>query len=77
MQVNIDTIQTTTYIPDCMPIQEIQQTTSQDEHLQQIKEHIIKGWLEKRDQIPQDIITDWTFCDDIEVIDGVLLKGRC
>ena len=55
MQLNMDAIQTTTNIPDCMAIQELQQANSQDEHLQQLKEHIIKGWPENKDQIPQDM----------------------
>ena len=52
MQLNIDAIQTTTSIQDCMRVQELQQATSQDEHLQQLKEHSIKGWSENKDQIP-------------------------
>ena len=62
MQVNIDAIQTTTNIPDCMTKHKLQKETSQDEHLQQLKEHNIKGWPEKIDHIPQDIRTyssDW------------------
>ena len=55
MQLNIYAIQTTTNIQDCMTIQELQQATSQDEHLQQLKEHIINVWREKKDQIPQDM----------------------
>ena len=61
MQFNIDTIQATTNIPDCMTIHELQQAKSQDEHLLCLKEHIIQGWPENRDQIPQDMRTYWTF----------------
>ena len=39
MQLNIDAIQTATNIPDCMTIQELQQATSQNGHLQELKEH--------------------------------------
>ena len=53
MQLNIDAKQTTTSFQDCMIIQELQQVTSQNE---QVKQHIIKGWLENKDQIPQDIL---------------------
>ena len=41
MQLNINAIQTSTNISDCMKIHKLQQTTSQDEHLQSLKEHII------------------------------------
>ena len=55
MQLNINAIQTTTYIPDCMKIQELQQVTSQDEHLQHLHDHIVRGWPEHRDEIPLDM----------------------
>ena len=61
MLLNIDTIQTMTNIPDCMTIQQLQQGTSQDDHLQQLKCYIIRGWPENKDQIPQDMQTYWKF----------------
>ena len=76
MQVNIDAILTTTNIPDYMTVQELQQTTLQDEKLQQLKEHIIQDWPENKGQKPQDMRTYWIFCDEMAVIDGLKLKGR-
>ena len=76
MQLNMDTIQATIYIQDCMTTHELQQATSQDEHLQCLKEHNIKSWLENTDQISQDMRTYWTFCDDMAMFDGIILKGR-
>ena len=61
MQLNVDTIQTTTNIPGCMMIQQLQQAISQDNYLQQLKDYFIRGWPENRDQIPQDMQTYWTF----------------
>ena len=74
--IEIDVIQTTTNIPDCMTVQQLQQATSQDHHLQQLKDYIIRGWPENKDQIPQDIQTYWTFHDYLAVIDGVILRDR-
>ena len=37
MQLNIEAIQTMTNISDCITIQQLQQATSQDDHLQQLK----------------------------------------
>ena len=54
-------IQTTTNIPNCMTIHKLQFRTSQGEHLQCLKEYIIKGWPENRDQMPQDTRTYWMF----------------
>ena len=57
MHLNIDTIHTTTNNSDCVTIQELQQVPSQHEHLQQLKEYIIRDWSENKDQIPQDMRT--------------------
>ena len=77
MQFNINAIQTTTYIPECMTMHEMQQAMSQDQHLEHLKDFIIKGWSENRVQITQDIRTYWIFRDDMEVNDRVIIKGRC
>ena len=61
MQININTIQTTTNIPECMTIHELQHATSQKEHLQHLKDYVIQGWPESRDQIQQDMRPYWTF----------------
>ena len=59
-----------------LTIRQLQQATSQDDYLQQLKEYNIRGLPENKDQIPQDIWTYWTFWDDMGVIDGIILKGR-
>ena len=64
----------TTNIPDCMT--ELKQTTSQDEHLHHCQEHIIRGWPNHGDQIPQDRRPHLMFHDDMVGIDGVVLKNR-
>ena len=51
MQVNINTIQTTTNIPECISIHELQKATLEDNHLQQLKEQVIRGRPEYRDHI--------------------------
>ena len=61
MQVNVDTIQTTTNILDCMMMHQLQQAISQNDHLQQLKDYIIRGWPENKDQIPQDMQAYWLF----------------
>ena len=44
-----------------MMIQQLQQATSQDNHLQKLKDYIIRGLTENKDQIPQDMQTYWIF----------------
>ena len=65
MQVNINTIQTTTNIPECRMIHELQQATLQDNHLKQLKEHIIRGMQDNKDHIEQNLRLYWTFRDDM------------
>ena len=56
MQLNVDVIQAIMNIPDCMMIQQLQQATSQDDHLQQCKDYI-RDWPENKDQTPQHMQT--------------------
>ena len=60
-----------------MTVHELQQAMSQDQHLQHLKDYVIEGWPESRDQIPQDIRTYWTLRDDMAIIDGIIIKVRC
>ena len=64
-------------MPEGMTMYELQQATSQDQHLQFLKDYIIQGWPEGRDQTPQDIRTYWTFRDDMAVTVWIIIKGRC
>ena len=43
MDVRVDTIQGVTDIPECISMAEIQQASSQDDHLQYLKGFIIEG----------------------------------
>ena len=71
-----DAIQTSSNVPEYMSIQQIQQTTTQDEHVQWFQGYIITGWPESKDHIHQDIRAYWSFKGDMAVIDGVIMKGR-
>ena len=60
-----------------MTMQELQEATSQDQHLQCLMEYVIQGWSDNRNQLPQDIRTHWTFRDVMTVIDRIVIKGIC
>ena len=51
LELSIDAVHTSTDVPACMSIQEIQGAMQRDVHLQQLKEYIINGWPESRNQI--------------------------
>ena len=77
MDIKVDAVQMMTDVPECMSIHQIQQATVQDEHLQLLKSLIITAWPGTKDQLHQDIRPYWSFKDDLAVIDGVIMKGRC
>ena len=60
-----------------MSVQQIQEATAQDEHLQSLKGYIIVGWPESKDHLCQDINVYWSFRDDMAVIDCIIMKDRC
>ena len=76
MDIRVDTIQSVTDIPECMSISQLQQASAQDDHLQCLKSFIIAGWLSTKDELHSDLNPYWSYRDDLEVIDGVVMKGR-
>ena len=54
----------------------MQQATAQDEHLQHLKNIIVTGWQNTRDQLPIDIRPYWSYKGDLAVIESVVMKGR-
>ena len=77
VDIRLDAIQSMTDIPECVSILQIQQTTAQGEHLQCLKNIIITGWPNMKDQLHIDIRPYWSYKDDLAVIDGIVMKGRC
>ena len=71
MDIRIDTIQCVTDILVCISISQIQQASVQDEHLQHLKNTIITGWPSTKDELH----SDWSYRDDLAVIDGVVMKA--
>ena len=48
MDIWVDAIQSASDMPQCISMAEIQQASSQDNHLQQLKSFIIAGWPDTR-----------------------------
>ena len=49
--------------------------TDKDKILVTLKNMIIKGWSEMRDDCPQNLRKFWTYQDELSIIDGLVLKG--
>ena len=73
----MDAIQSSVNMPDCMSIEEIQQASLQNAHLQQLNTFIIAGWPHTKDELQINIRPYWPYRDELVGIGGVLLKGRC
>ena len=76
MGIRIDTIQSVTEIPECMSITQLQQASTQHDHLQCLKSFIIAGWPNTKDELHSHLRPYWSYRDDLVVIDGVIMKGR-
>ena len=77
MEIQVDAIQTATDMPECLSMTELQQASSQDDHLQKLKNIIIAGWPVSKDEINAELKPYWAYRDELVVIDGIILKGRC
>ena len=55
--------------------QEIRKHTQRDETLQELLTTILKGWPDKKEEVPACICMYWGYRDEITVQNGVLFKG--
>ena len=51
MDIWVDTIQNSIDMPECISMAEMQQASSQNDHLQQLKKFIIAGWPNTKDEL--------------------------
>ena len=76
MKLSSNAVHTSIDIVACM-VHAGYKTSSTPRHLQQLKKYIIPGWPANRNESPQEMRPYWIFRDDLEVIDGMLMEGRC
>ena len=50
----VDIIQTTTDMPECLSMRDLQQASSKDSHIQKLKHFIITGWPNSKDEVSED-----------------------
>ena len=48
---------------------------SKDPVLMALKNQIIKGWPNQRSECLKDLIEYWSYCDELSILDGLILKG--
>ena len=76
MDIKVDAIRIATDILACVSISQIQQASAQNEHLQCLKSFIITGWPSTKDELHADLKPNWSYRDELAIIDRVMLKGR-
>ena len=68
MDVQVDAIQSSVDMLECISIEEIQHASSQDDHLQQLKKFIIAGWPHNKDELHTNIRPYWPYRDELVII---------
>ena len=80
MELWVDIIQTTTDVPECISMTDLQQASSQDSHIQKLIFYfiyfIITSWPNSKDEVSKELKPYWSYRDELVVIDGMVLKGR-
>ena len=76
MDVWVDAIQSATDMLECVSVAEIQQVSTQYDHLQKLKNLITAGWPDTKDVLHADLKAYWSYRDELMAIDEVILKGR-
>ena len=51
--------------------------TGQDEELMLLKHSVQTGWPQDIHDFPKEVQPYWTFCEEMTIEDGLLLKGTC
>ena len=75
MDIRIEAIQSVTDIPECVFMSQIQQASTQDDHLQHLKSLVITGWPSTKGELHTDLKPYWSYKDELAIIDGVVLKA--
>ena len=52
----VDVIQTTTDMPECLSMTELQQASSQDSHIQKLKHFIITGGPDSKEEVSEELV---------------------
>ena len=54
----------------------IKNATKQDEEMQILRDTVLKGWPQRKDQVPPIIRPYWNFRDEITFVEEMLFKGQ-
>ena len=75
MDIWVNAIQSIIDMLEYVSLEELQQASSQNYYLQQLKKFIVAGWPNTKDELHTNIRPYWPYRDELVVIDGIILKG--
>ena len=75
MTLKISVIETCIDIPECMMAEEIRHATPADDQLNALTAYMISGLPSTRVDVKEETQAYFPFCDDIVVIDGIVIQG--
>ena len=56
--------------------QEIRYVALEDDHLTMLSTYVMHGWPSTRSEVIRGVQQNWSFRDEVAVIDGIAMKGR-
>ena len=57
-------------------LKSLQEETKADPVLSPLREHIIHGWSDKRQELPDNLLPYGCFRDELAILDGLIVKGN-
>ena len=76
MSVSINTLSMAIDVPVCTSIEDIGSALSIDTELQMLQAHIIRVWLQNKDELETTLSGYWPIRPDLAMIDSVTMKGK-
>ena len=76
MYMNANAIEIYSEILECMTEEEIGCVTIDDDHISAHSTYVIHGWSSRRAQVIKEVQPNWSFRDEVAVIDDIAMKGR-
>ena len=76
MNLGINMVETCRDTPECLMGGAIRQAMKEDNYLNALTAYMINGWQTNGPEVKDEIPMYWPFCDDMVMINGIVIKGR-
>ena len=76
MDINVTAISMLITLPVCTSIEDTQETTQEDAHIQKLKIYTIQGWSHHKDEVEHSMKHFWPVRSEPAMIDCTTMKSR-